>query len=350
MLAAAVNGLYGYLDWIARMAVPFTAAGEFLAGWGAFKGLTYKGATQAALTVTYVAAGPATIDSGQAIGRGDSAQFVTTATVSVEAAGNLVVPVQAVLAGAAGNTPPGAIMTLASPVSGVNSSGVAGAATTVGADVETDDNFRARVLTAFAQPPQGGALADYESWALAAAGVTRAWVQPLANGAGTVTVYIMMDAAESAFGGFPQGADGVATAETRAAAATGDQLTVANAIYPLRPVTALVTVAAPAANPIAMTINGAAGWSSDTLAAVEAAIDTMLLALGSPGGVSLPNDAAAGVTNLSAIETAIASVAGTAGFVITAVSCPHGTATPGGDGNVTSNTGYLATCGTITRT
>jgi uncharacterized phage protein gp47/JayE len=37
VLARLVNGCYGYLDWIARQAVPFTATGEYLEGWGALR-------------------------------------------------------------------------------------------------------------------------------------------------------------------------------------------------------------------------------------------------------------------------------------------------------------------------
>ena len=60
----------------------------------------------------------------------------------------------------------------------------------------------------------------------------------------------MMDVSEAAHGGFPQGTNGVAGAETRDTAATGDQLAVANYIYPLRPATALVYACAPASQAV----------------------------------------------------------------------------------------------------
>ncbi|MFC7611718.1 baseplate J/gp47 family protein [Teichococcus aestuarii] len=101
------------------------------------------------------------------------------------------------------------------------------------------------MLDRFRAPPQGGAVADYETWARAVPGVTRAWIAPNGMGAGTVVVYAMLDDAQAGAGGFPQGADGVAAAETRATPATGDQLTIADALYPLRPATALVYVVAP---------------------------------------------------------------------------------------------------------
>jgi len=348
VIAAGLNGLYGYLDWIALQGNPATATGEFAVMWGALKGVFVKAATQAAFAVSFTATAAVTIAANVSIVRSDGALFVTTASTTIGAAGTITVPVQAVVAGSAGNTQAGALMTLAAPNAFVQSTGVAGALTAVGADVETEAAFKSRYLKVYAQPPQGGAADDYVEWAEDAPGVTRAWCAPLANGAGTVVVYFMMDDVEAAFGGFPQGTGGVATAETRASAATGDQLTVANYLYPLRPVTALVYAEAPGANAIAMTIVGAAAWSSDTLAAVETAIEAVLFSLGSPGGVYLPGDVTSGLINLSAIETAIAGVAGTAGFVITVVSCSHGAVTPGSDGNIASSAGYLPTLGVIT--
>ena len=63
---------------------------------------------------------------------------------------------------------------------------------------------------------------------------TRAWCLPNGMGTGTVALYTMLDNANAQWGGFPQGSNGVATLELRDAAAQGDQLTVANAIYPQR--------------------------------------------------------------------------------------------------------------------
>ncbi len=159
-------------------------------------------------------------------------------------------------------------------------------------------------------------------------------------GAGTVVVYVMLDAANSAFGGFPQGTNGVAPADTRGAAATGDQLTVANYLYQpfYQPVIALVYVVAPIANAVAFTISGLSSAGTTVQNAVKAAISDVFLRLGSPGGV----------VDMSAIESAIAAISGTAGFVITAASCPNGTVTPGAAGNIDCNAGYLPTLGVVT--
>ena len=105
------------------------------------------------------------------------------------------------------------------------------------------------MLESYGAPPHGGNSSDYVTWALEVPGVTRAWVPPVPLIPGAVTVFFMMDVSEAAHGGFPQGTNGVASLETRDIAATGDQLAVANSIYPLRPVTPIVYAVAPTAAP-----------------------------------------------------------------------------------------------------
>ena len=96
------------------------------------------------------------------------------------------VPVRALDPGAAGNLPPGTIVSMV-PLAGIDTG-----ATVVnldgGTDEENDDDLRVRVLQRIRQPPMGGAAHDYVRWTLAVPGVTRAWCAPLEMGIGTVTV------------------------------------------------------------------------------------------------------------------------------------------------------------------
>ena len=314
---------YGYLDWIAQQAVPFTATDEFLEGWAALRSVYREAATSATGTVTFPGVVGTALPVGTPIVRGDGVAYTTTAAGVVGAGGTVTVaaaadPDPTGLTGAFGNTDAGTVMTLGSAVAGVQSNGTAATAFTGGADLETDDSLRTRMLDAYQATPHGGAQADYINWALAVPGVTRAWCAPNGNGDGTVVVYFMMDVSESAHGGFPQGTNGVATNETRAAPATGDQLTVANALFPLRPVTALVYAVAPIQNVVNFTISGLAGSSATTQAAISAAISDVFLRDGEPGGT----------IDLSSIESEIAAIALTQGFVITIpagnIVCPAG--------------------------
>lgn len=337
VLAGLANGQFGYLDWIALQAVPFTATGEFLEGWAALKGITRQAATPAAGAVAFAAAGSAVVPAGTTVTRSDGVTYTTTADATA-ASGTVVCPVTATAGGASSDAVVGTAMSLGTGISGVASTGAVSAALTGGGDAETDPELRTRMLAAYAAPAQGGALGDYVAWALSVPGVTRAWVQPNAMGPGTVTVLFMMDEVEAASGGFPQGTNGCSSFETRDAPAAGDQLLVANALFALQPVTALVYATAPIANTIGLTIAGIAGASAATKAAINAAAAAAIVAGGAPGGL----------TYVSAIEAAIAAVAGSDGFVITGITAAAGSVTPGAAGNIQSNAGAVPALGSVT--
>lgn len=331
----AVAGLahlhYGYLDWIAQQAVPYTATAEFLEAWAALKKVYRKAATQASGEVSFTGTNGTVVPAGTAIVRSDGVAYTSTADATVTGG---AVSVAAIAdadpngkIGAFGNADAGTAMSLSSAVAGIQSTGAVSVAFTGGADLETDDALRDRMLEVFQNPPQGGAQTDYVEWAKAVAGVTRAWCVPNGMGAGSVIVYFMMDVSEAAHGGFPQGTDGVASDEPRGTPATGDQLTVADAIRAAQPVTALVYAVAPIANAVDFTITGIAGASAVVKAQISAAISDVFYAMAEPGG-TVP---------LSAIEGAIAAIAGTSGFLISAPA-----------GNIASGTGELPVLGAIT--
>ena len=347
VLAGLANGNYGYLDRIALNATPFTAVDlEIVAGWAVLKGVTQKQPQAAALQATFSGNSGAVIPAGTpAVRLLDGFGFMTAADATVNAWGVATPTLVADQPGATGNTAVGAAMVLGNSVSGVQAQGSAGAAAAIGADLESQDAFRARMLQAYAQPPQGGSVSDYRGWAEDVAGVTRAWVAPQGMGPGTVSVYFMMDAAKAAFGGFPQGVNGVSANDARDVSASGDQLAVADYIYACCNVTALVYGCAPAANTVTMTITGLSGASAAVKAAIQAAVATVFLADGSPGGVRLEDGSTGGEINLSDIESAISLVSGSSGYVILTMTASAGSASP--TSNVTSNFGCLPTLAPI---
>jgi len=332
VLAGLSHLHYGYLDWIARQAVPYTAEDEFLEAWAALRNVTREAAAQASGTVTFPANSGADLPTGTPLTRGDGVACTVSSGAVAGSGGSVTVMVTvnadpAGLTGAFGNCVAGTQFSLVSPVAGIQSTGTAATAFTGGADLESDSGLRSRMLQAFQQVPQGGAEVDYVTWALAVPGVTRVWVTRNGMGAGTVVVRFMMDVSEAAHNGFPQGTDGVSTFETRDTPATGDQLAVANALYTLQPVTALVYAVAPRPATVNFTISGLSTASSLLQSQIAAAITGAFQLYGAPGG-TVP---------LSAIESAIAALPGTSGFVITAPA-----------GNIVSPTGALPVLGTLT--
>jgi uncharacterized phage protein gp47/JayE len=328
---------YGYLDWIAKQAVPFTATEEYLEGWAALKGVYRKPATSASGAVTFSGAPGVIIPAGVGVVRGDGVEYTTLSATTVSGAGTASVNVVAKvdptgLTGAFGNAAANTVMILAQAIAGIQSSGKVATGLTGGADLETDDSLRSRMLEAYQNPPQGGSKPDYVLWAKQVPGVTRAWCKPNGFGAGTVVVYTMLDISQAAFNGFPQGTNGVSQNDEgpdglpRGTVAAGDQLAVADHLIELQPVTALVYAVAPTASAVAFTIKGIpAGLQS----LIPGAIAGVFLRDGEPGGeIALAN-----------LWSAISSVSGLNNFVIVSPS-----------DDITVAAGALPTVGAITHT
>lgn len=311
--AGGIHSLYGYLDFIARQALPDTAEDEYLLRWAAIwlpdgrKPATFATGTNAVQVTGTVGA---FMPSGTLLVRSDQVVFRTTADLTLTGTTG-VVSVTAQLAGASGNTIPGIALTLQQPVAQfestavvVGSLGIAG-----GVDQESLAALQARLIKRIQQPPQGGSVADYETWALAVPGVTRVWVSPLELGPGTVTVRIGND---------DVGANYIPSPAVVAAAQAY--------IDARRPVTAQVTVLAPVADPRPHSI-GLTPNTTATQNAVMAELRDMYLRESVPGGI----------IRLSKIREAV-SVAN--GVLNSAVTVPAA--------DYDAPTGYLPVVGTIT--
>jgi len=307
MHAGVTHGLYGYLDYLSAQLMPDTAEVEYLDRWAGIWKIARTPAAKATGTALISGTSGAVLPAGALLRRADAAEYVVTVETTL-ADGAASVPIQAKISGASGNTGPRAKLSLASPVAGVQSVATVEDCSG-GADAESDDSLRARLLARVRQAPHGGADFDYEAWVLAVPGVTRVWVSPLELGPGTVTVRIMTDAITD---------DGIPTSESVALAQA--------ALDASRPVTADVTVAAPIAAPL----NPQIALAPDT-SAVRAAVQAELLDLlrreARPGGTIL----------ISHLREAVSIAAGEHDHVLVS---------PVAD--VAHATGEIATLGTIT--
>jgi uncharacterized phage protein gp47/JayE len=289
-MAGLAYSVYGYADWIARMGVPFTAEDEFLYAWAALIGVYPKAATAATGTAAFKGNPGRVLPSGTSLVRQDGTPYRTTADGTVDNLRSVTVPIEATVKGDFTNDPGTSQIAIATPINGINSGGVMGL-TEGGADAETQDQLRTRMLFKYRSPPQGGDADDYVEWASEVPGVTRAWCLGNGMGPGTVIVYPMFDVANAANGGFPQGADGVSPQEPRPAksVATGDQRIVADHIYPLQPVTAMVYVVAPKPTTIDVKLEDLSPNDDATQDAIRAALSDMMLVEGSPGCTLYPS-------------------------------------------------------------
>jgi uncharacterized phage protein gp47/JayE len=317
VMSGLAYGVYGYQDWTAKQGVPFTATDEFLTAWANLVGVYQEDATASTGSATFSGSIDTLLPVNTPLTRQDGTPYVTTAEGTTDSGGNVTVPIAATVTGAITNADAGTPIGINGGVPGINPTGTMGL-TTGGADMESPENFRTRMLARYRNPPQGGSKADYEGWAMEVPGVTRAWAQPNGNGGGTVIVRIMLDEANAAYGGFPQGTDGCALEETRGNPASGDQLNVAEAIWPEQPVTALVTVMAPVALPIDVTLIDLQPDTEDIRTSIQAAIADLYLARAQLGGTIFPSD----------LYEAILATPGVDAFTMTEPALPV-TALPG---------------------
>lgn len=233
-VAAAVHGLYGYINQRATQAVPYTATGADLEGWASLWGIGRRSPTIATGTIVITGDAGITVPADTALQSQNGTEYRTTAAVVIAVGGSVLASVAAQITGSIGNQPAGVLLSFVSPVLGVDALATVDASgLNSGSDQEDDESLRARLKARISNPPHGGNAADYVEWALSVPGVTRAWVFPLYLGAGNVRVYI----ADDSFTG-----SALASAGTVAAAQTY--------LDSVRPVTADVDVVAPNRQPV----------------------------------------------------------------------------------------------------
>lgn len=152
-----------------------------------------KEASAARGSVVVTATTGITLVTGAVLARSDGVAFSVDAGIVLAGAGTASVQVTAVAAGAAGATAAEAVLTASSGLTGdasfaVGEGGLGGAA-----DREGHDAYKSRLLLAKAFPEHAGAPADWLKYTLAVPGVTRAFIEPLGQGRGTVVVYPFFD-------------------------------------------------------------------------------------------------------------------------------------------------------------
>jgi uncharacterized phage protein gp47/JayE len=268
VLAGGLWGLYGYAEDLDRQKWPDLCDGAYLDWHGLRWGVTRKAAQAASGTVRFTGVDTTAVPIGTVVQRADGVQYATTAAGAI-AVGEALIAVEAVLAGGAGNSLINTAVILTTPIGGVNSVASSSTALAAGSDLEGDDAYRARILLRVRKVPHAGAKHDYEQWALDVQGVTRAWVYPLESGDGTVTVRFVRD-----------GDPGIIpdVAEVAAVQAYIDSV---------RPVTAIVTVVAPAAQAIDYTIHLITD-TADIRAAISEELDNLTRGTDNmPGGTIL---------------------------------------------------------------
>lgn len=268
---------YQYLDFLSLQLLPTTATGVYLDQHASLYlvnadgSLGRLGATYASGTITLTATVAGTLlPAGSQFAAVSGSTSVTLETITATPI-NLTptsVAVRSLTAGAIGNLTPSTFITIGIAIPGINGSSAQVVAMSGGADEETDDALRARLLSRLQQPPMGGDASDYVQWALSVPGVTRAWASPNEMGPGTITIRIMCDqiraTSDPMTSGLPTASD---IAAVRAYLDT------------VRPVCVVdYFVLAPVPEPITMTVSNLTATTSvaSAQAAIQASVGKMI--------------------------------------------------------------------------
>lgn len=203
-----------YLDWLSLQLLPDTAETEWLDRHGNIWLVNSDGttgrklATPASGIASVTGLENAVLPQGTLLTSGFQ-QGMTFETVDRVFLGAVGMPTQvrirALDSGTIGNLPLGSGLNVA-PTPNVNPTAVV-ISLEGGTDPETDDQLRYRILRRIRQPPMGGCAYDYENWALAVPGVTRAWCVPNQMGIGTVVLRFLCDDLRADDDGWPTAAD-----------------------------------------------------------------------------------------------------------------------------------------------
>ncbi|HLJ65622.1 MAG TPA: baseplate J/gp47 family protein [Stellaceae bacterium] len=263
-LGLAEDGLYAYLDTIARELFADRSDPDFLLRDASLYGLAPEPPTAASFPVALTGTGGAQVPQGAVLVRSDGTQFVTSTPVTLGSA--TMVTVSAVVPGAAGTTAPGTTLQFQNPVAGVLSAALVEAGGIAGTDTEATEDFRARLLARKRAIPQGGNGNDYVNWAKSVPGVTRAWTFPRWQGAGTVGVSFVFD-------------DRPVIIPT-----ANDVAEVQSVINNLRPIRGAAIVFAPTPSPLNPVIRLTPS-NATTQAAVTAQLADLIAREASPGGL-----------------------------------------------------------------
>ena len=264
-----VHGLYGYIAWLAKQLMPFTATGIFLEKHAGWWGIYRKPAARALGRVVFSGQPQARIDVGIILKNADDKQYQLMEEGRLDSDGRAALLVRALIGGSDCDLPAGETLTLISPLTGVKAEAeVADGGISGGAAAEDDAALRARLLERVQFPPQGGTENDYRQWALAVPGVTRAWAKGNRFGPGTVGVTFVCDGAADIIPGPEK------VAEVRA-----------YLLDPIRkPVTADVLVYAPLRQPVDIVIQAVVPDTDGVKAAVSAELAALFAREAIPGG------------------------------------------------------------------
>ena len=187
VIAGASHALYNAINYGRKQLFADSSDTNYLERQAGIFGITRKPAKKAVGKIQFNFASTAVdIPIGTVVQTDSGLQFATTESLN----GDGKATVTAVVAGVASNIVKDTKLTLPSPVAGVVDAVVI-EDILGGADLETDDELRTRVIARTQNPPRQGTAADFIAWCKEVPGVSEAWCYPKEQGDGTVVLRIL---------------------------------------------------------------------------------------------------------------------------------------------------------------
>lgn len=175
VLALGHTGLYKLAIERSMQNLALTATGDDLDLIGGEIGVYRKPAESATVSVSINATDGVTVPITASFIGDVNGQRYSVDGSAVAAAGVALLDVTAEAAGVLGNLQISDTLAIVSPVAGVGTSAAVIGVVNVGAEQETDDDYRIRILFALRSTKGGGNATDYKTWAEGVAGVVRAF-------------------------------------------------------------------------------------------------------------------------------------------------------------------------------
>lgn len=317
VIGGGIFELFGFASYIEKGIFAHRAPDiDSLARHGVEYNIPQKPAAPAAGNIVFTAVDDVTVLTNAVLRRADGVEYLVAAGGVRTSSGDLVVPGVASRNGVDTNAEGGTPLEIISGVTSTSSTPVTAAldsdGMTLGADVESMESWRARILFRKRNPIMGGAAADYVTWAGEVPGVTflqdrpTVYVERLWAGNGTVRVFpLMFDLYEN---GIPNATDIARVREY---------------ISERQPAGANVTVAAPNPITVNVTVQGLEPSTTEVQEAVIAELKDAFRRLSRPAGIdsqfgSMPYLASAFTFSTSWIWQAVANATGEQRHKITA--------------------------------
>jgi uncharacterized phage protein gp47/JayE len=197
ILSAAFAGelydSYNNVLYLSRQFFPFWSEGEYLDNWGSLYNIIRQLPTAAYGTITVTGTAGSDIPDKTVFVRADGIEYETASIATIPVAESIDIVVNCLTVGTIGNYNVGNILSLLSPIAGVDTDAILNTSIANGFELESDQSFRDRIIAKIQIESKNGKAGDWVDWTKEVSGVKNVWEYRLITGAGSIGVGFSVD-------------------------------------------------------------------------------------------------------------------------------------------------------------